>query len=201
MQVVTKCLEDNLKQVMQEFHALQYASKDIYDSYWDTDANTQVAAASAGAQVLVSPQVKKEDYQNAITLADNVYKFFNNTAVSATDHMQYSNLVIYGTDYATPISAELSPATAEIGANIVKLATNCMSLLERARSNQNLYFDNEVGDIVSVLDGERIIPGSVVTRNDLNNAITLLQQFENFMTDQTIVTGDYSVTVSKWLLY
>jgi hypothetical protein len=77
----------------------------------------------------------------------------------------------------------------------------CLDCIEIYRQSQNaleLYFDNEVGDIVSVLDAQRIVYGSEMTVSDLSSAITLLQQFNNFMGNSAVTTGDYSSTISKW---
>ncbi len=61
-----------------------------------------------------------------------------------------------------------------------------------------MYFDNEVGDAITNLDNQRIIYGSEMTKSDLTNAITLLQEFHKMLENTAVTQGDYSSTVSKW---
>lgn len=198
---ITHDLQVILKSIMSSMDTLQFDAKRAYDAYWDTDTTTLVSAAGASEQVLVSPQVSKTTYTNGTTLAENLYKFFNNLAVGAVDHLEYCNELVYGEKFETPITAELSPATASIGEQLVAISETCLKLLDQSRIAMNIYNDNELSGVLSAISPERIVFGSSMSKTDLSNAITLCQQFESFMIAVDPTDGDYSTTLSKWRVY
>ncbi len=201
MDCMTRILQDEIKSAMTLFATTLYVAKNAYEAYWDTDTNTKIAALGAGAQALVNPQVKKEDYGNGTTVCDNLWKFFNNTALTGVDHLAYANAFSKGVYYASPMADEISPATGIVGADINIVSENCLILLEKCKKIKKTYNSNQISTMSAGLDNHRIIFGSEMTKYDMVSAVTLAENFEKFMETVAPTTGDYLTTLSQWELY
>jgi len=199
MIVSTKLLETNLILMMKEFNALQFEAKDISDMYWKESVSSDLSPLLGSDAATIETKNTKDELVNMLTFAEQVDKFFQNSALTTADYLQTIMRSLYGNDERTP--TKLSEPVEEFGRKTKEFATNCHSLYLRAKENEQIYFDNEIGDIVAVLDSQRIVPGSQVTAADVSNAITLLQQWKNLIGNSATTAADYSVTVSRWLLY
>lgn len=194
---ITGLLQNEIRALFTIFKDAGREAKSIYDGYWKTDANTKVTGLSSGTDpATVETHLTKDEYANGITLCEELDDFFTNSAVTTTDFLQHATRCKYGS--AGTLATQLSNATEKIGTRLYDLCTVLIDALETALNIIDLYYDNEVGDIVSALDDQRIIFGSEMTKTDLVNAITLLEQFENFMNNSVVTTADYFATIAKW---
>jgi|MudIll2142460700_1097286.scaffolds.fasta_scaffold54810_3 hypothetical protein len=196
MQQITVLLQNNIKTVMTSLSNMQRECKSIYDTYWKTMANTTVSGLSTDATpATVTSKLTKKNYIDAITLSENLNKFFQNTLVTTGDYLQTAVNAKYGN---AVLGSALDVPTESIGDRLKQLCLDCIEIYRQSQNVLELYFDNEVGDIVAVLDSHRIIYGSEMTVSELSSAITLLQQFNNFMSNSAVTTGDYGATISVW---
>lgn len=196
---VTTILENNIKSLMGNFAGMYLEAKNIYDFYWDTDVNTIISGlATSATGATVSSKLTKGEFTDMISLSENLYKMFTNSSISATDHLQYVNKAVYGTASIGTITGN---NVENLGVRMQALAWQCLNSYNACKTNVALYFDNEVGDVLAVLDNERIVYGSNVTKADLSAAVTLMQDFIDFMEAGAVTQTDYKTTVSKWLLY
>lgn len=181
---------------MTSLASMQRECKSIYDSYWKTMANTTVSGLSTDATpATVASKLTKKNYIDAITLSESLNNFFQNAAVTTGDYLQTSVNAKYGN---AVLGSAIDVPTESIGDRLKQLCLDCIEIYRQSQNVLDLYFDNEVGDIVAVLDAQRIVYGSEMTVSDLSSAITLLQQFNNFMGNSIVTAGDYSSTISKW---
>lgn len=196
MQQITVLLQNNIKTIMTSLASMQRECKSIYDSYWKTMANTTVSGLSTDATpATVASKLTKKNYIDAITLSESLNNFFQNAAVTTGDYLQTSVNAKYGN---AVLGSAIDVPTESIGDRLKQLCLDCIEIYRQSQNVLDLYFDNEVGDIVAVLDAQRIVYGSEMTVSDLSSAITLLQQFNNFMGNSIVTAGDYSSTISKW---
>ena len=184
---------------MGNFASMYVDAGDIYNFYWDTDVNVLVGALATGTTgATVNSKLTKTEYTNMMILCENLNKMFTNVSISTTDHLLYINGALYGT---SSISTIVGNNVENLGDRLKALAWQCMNVYNACKFNKALYFDNEVGDIVSALDAQRVLPGCSVTQSDMAAAITLMQDFIDFVENAAVTQADYKATVSKWMLY
>ena len=193
---VTKRLEIDIKEMLVNCCCMGCEANDIFKAYWSTNANTLVAALGSDTDgASLTTKLTKAEYINAITFVEDFSKFLSNQAVSANDNLQVLNKVLYGSA-ATP--AKLSEATEAIADRMKTFSQTIFTTYEYARKAYNIYTAEEVGDMITNLDAHRKIPGSNLTKSLLDGGITFAVQFKNLLENQSVTTGDYASTVSRW---
>jgi len=197
MQTVTKLLQNNMKTIMNSLKFMEKECKEIYDVYWKTDVNTQIGALVNGTDpATVNTHLTKTEYLGGITYCEDLNDFFQNGAVTTTDYKQSIYRIQYGS--AAVLADELSPATEATGTRIYDLCLNVLEIYKQGKDIINLYYDNEVGDMITSIDSQRIVPGSEMTKDDLASAITLIEEFIGMLDNEAVTQSLYSSTVSKW---
>lgn len=194
--VTTKKIQIDIASFMSVMCCLKEEARDIYNAYWDTNASTLVPALATGTTgATVESKLTKTEYTNGITFVEDLDDFFTNSVVTQTDYLQSCNQLKYG---SANISTEVSNATEQIGTRLKNLGTNCTTYLEDAIDILSFYTNNEIGDLITNLDTQRIVPGSDMTKDDLSLGITLVEQFKKMMNNEAVTTADYGATVAKW---
>lgn len=197
MYVITKVLQNKLKTIANSLSWMQRECIDIYNDYWKTDASTLVPALATGTTpATVEYHLTKEEYINAITFCEEFDDFFTNEAVTQTDFRQTCIRVKYGS--AADLGTPTSNAVEELGKRIYALCIAVLELYNDAKDATEIYFDNEISDIIAVIDTERIVYGSEMTKDDLSSMITLLQEFMDMIGNAAVTQGDYSAIIAKW---
>lgn len=197
-------LQEDIVDFMTSCSFLILEAPDIEKLYFANAINSEISGAAAGDQVTttwdsVSTKLTRSKVEAGITLAQQMNNFFANAAVTQADYWSTIQALTHA-DGGTG-SFVASASLESLGLRLRRFGEDCLTQFNRAKAIQNLYYDNEFGDIVSVLDAERIIPGADMTRNDLANAVTLVAQFQNLVGNAAVTTGDYESTVSKWKAY
>lgn len=194
--VTTKKIQMDIATLMEGMLWLKEESKDIYDAYWDTDASTLVPALSTGTTgATVESKLTKDEFLAGITFVEDADDFFTNTAVTQTDYLQTCNKLQYG---SANISTEVSNATESLGTRLKTVGINCIGYFHSARNILNFYTNNELGDLISALDTQRIVPGSDMTVDDLSLGITLVEQYKKMINNEVVTTALYEATLGKW---
>jgi len=78
------------------------------------------------------------------------------------------------------------------------VALNCVELFKLVKDILSIYVANEVGDMIANIDAQRHVPGSQMTRDELNSGIALVEQFKKMMNNEAVTPGDYATTLSQW---
>jgi len=194
--ITTKKAQIDIKTIMTGMLWLKEESRGIYNAYWDTDASTLVPALATGTTgATVASKLTKDEFINGITFVEDLDNFFTNSAVTQTDYLGTCNKLQYG---SANISTEVSNATENLGTRLQTLGINCISYFRNARDVLAFYTNNELGDLISSLDTQRIVPGSDMTVDDLNSGITLVEQFKKMINNEVVTTSLYEATVAKW---
>lgn len=192
---ITNQLQEHIAEVAESMMLIEEESKDIGKVYWSTDANTVIGALGASDAATLATTLTKTEYLSGVTLAEELEDFFFNEAVSTSDYIQNCEKIKYGSA-ATGVNR--GNATEALGSRIYQVALDCIELYKSCRHILRLYSQNEVGDMIANLDTHRIIPGSEMTRDELNSGITLVEQFKKMMNNEAVTQGDYSATLAKW---
>jgi len=103
--------------------------------------------------------------------------------------------IIYGdTDGATSV-----PASAEaLGDRLLALSNSCLAMLNACRDALAFYSANEISDMVAVLEPERGIFGSNMTKQLLIDGMTCVENFKKMLNNEVATQGDYNSTIHKW---
>lgn len=192
---VTRILQTEINDLMTSWETMKDEVIDISKAYWSTDANSQIASASATQAVTLSSYYIKTEYSSGITLLEDMEDFFIGDPVTKTDYRQTCHKLRYGSA-ATP--AKLSEATEDLGARMKVVAVNSLTAFNKCQHVLKIYNENEVGDMIANLDVQRAIPGSEMTKDDLNSGITMVEQFKKMLNNEDVNAADYSVTMAKW---
>lgn len=194
--ITTKKIQIDIKSFMDGMLWLKETSKCIYDAYWDTDASTLVPALASGVSgATVESSLTKDEFVNGITFIEDLVDLFSNGAVSQADYLGTCNKLQYG---SASITVPLSNATEALGTRLQTLGINCIGYYHDARNILNFYTNNELGDMISSLDAQRIVPGSDMTVSDLNAGITLVEQYKKMINNEVVSQALYEATVATW---
>lgn len=191
-------IESEMKSLSSHLLNLYSMSVDIYAGYFKTSATTDVGniLITSDTAVTVASKLTKGTYLSAITFFEDAEDFFTNTAVTTTDYLTTVLKVSYGESARGSI---LSEPVEAIGDKIKTACDLSIYILAKADYLVNLYFDEQVNDMVSSLSNQKILPGTGVTKSHVVNMITLLQQYQNMMNNSSVTAADYLSTISSWL--
>ena len=194
MEQMTVLLQNNIITIKDSLKTMQRECDDIYDAYWKTDATTLITGLSSGTDpATVESKLTKDTYLGGITLAENLNKFFTNVAVSQSDYLQTINQIKYGN---AVLETQLSVAVEGIGTRIKQMCLDALEVYKQSLDITDMYFDNEIGDAVAVWEDHRIVYGCEITKLELSNTITMLQQYQNMVNNSAVTQGDYSATLA-----
>ena len=192
---ITSLLQTQIKSFMTSCESLSDEVAAIEDAYFKSGADSDISALNASDPVTVSTKLTKTEFTNGITLCQDVSKFFQNTAVSTGDRLSSIYPIYYGNDEASSI---ISVAVEALGSRMYDVCSNLLTLYNSTKTILGLYFDNEVGDVVAVLESDTIIYGSDMTTSELSSAITMIQEFQDMIANAAVTQADYQDTVEKW---
>jgi hypothetical protein len=195
MNQITYEIENKIREQLLQMEGILKEAEDIEAAYWDTDANTKVAAKADTDPVTVTTKLWKTDYLGGITLCGELQKFFNNTAITAADNLQRVNNVLYGHAEAASI---LSPATEDIGNRLKAMCIDIGNIFDQCLSIVELFYDNQIGTALGSLSSERIVYGATESKSVYTSGISILEQFRNLLKASAVTTADYRATLSNW---
>lgn len=188
-------LQNYLVDATASFCNMRYESTDIVNMYWKTDVTTVLAALTDGDCVGVNARITKANMTAGLTLAENIVKFFTNQAISQADYNATCQLLKYGNG---TLDTPRSVATESLADRMKQLGTDVLTMHQTSMFLISYYNENEIADLCGVLEDERIVFGSDMTKSDLCAVMALLTQFINFVDNATVTTGNYIATLQKW---
>lgn len=196
MESITKKLETKILNINGTINLMIAQAQAVYKLYWSSSVATDISGLASGDPATIEGGISKGDLLNGLTIAEQLNNFFGNSAVTTGDYLANVNKILYT---ATPRVTKLSSVVETLASMELALSWNLMNVYNESKVIINLYFKNEVGDIVGVLDAQRLIPGSQMTQADLSSGITMLSNLVAFMENSAVSTADYQATVSKLL--
>ncbi len=198
MVVVTKKLQDDIKIYMSTFDILKHVAKDLYNLYWKGSVSGDIGALAGGDPATQAGKFTKTEVSSALTLAENLDKFFGNVAVGTSDYMATIQTLTHGDAVlATAISSDLE----DYGGKALQFATDLLTQYQRGLDLDNLYVNSEISAAVAATSDETIVFGADMTKDDLVSAMVLVAQFQNFVENAAVTTGDYDATLAKWIRF
>lgn len=190
-------LVGEIKGFMATMLYFQTEAKDLFNLYWKGDPNTTISALLGTDPVSEATKLTKDEMISGVTFVTEMIDFFENSAVSTGDYNSTCQNIIYG----DVVPTFRSSATESFCDRIKVLCQNAIAKDLQGLLTVDLYFDNEIGDIIGVIDSQRFVPGTSVTAADMSSAITLIQNYRNFIGNQAVTTSDYASTVARWQSY
>lgn len=190
-------LDNRLKAFIKKVSPLQPESKDLSKLYWSEitgDAVFSVLLTTDAATF--STKLTKQEVINALTISEQIDKFFTNQALTQADYRQNIQGIIYGNnEYASP---GISTAIEDYGVRSVALCRAALELFNDANEILDLYFDTEISTIYAAVTGVDL-PWQDYSKSDFGAAITLIENFKKLINNEVATQGDYGATVAKWI--
>lgn len=195
MSGVTEQLQTDLKIITSAFGVMFNEAQDLENLYFKGSVSADIAASAGSDAVTSNTQLTKDQIITILTLAENVRKFFDNVAVSTADYMTTCQDVRYGVAAATFFNNTVE----NFGDRGVQFAIDCVTQFNRGRNAENVYNSTEVGAMIGSISAHRIVYGSDMTKDQLTSAITLVQNWDDFLNNVAPGTADRKVTIGKWV--
>jgi hypothetical protein len=198
--IVTAKLQEDIKQLTSTFELLKQEALQIYNIYWKggISGDTGFTGLAGGDPATQAGKLTKDQVTTALTLAELLKKFFDNEAVATGDYMASVQDITHGDAVLVTV---ISSALEDFGGRALQFATDLLTQYGRSKEIENLYTNGEVSGAVSGISAHTIVFGSEMSKDDLTSAITMIQQFHNFMENAAVTTGDYDATLAKWLRF
>jgi hypothetical protein len=197
VEVMTKVLEDKIKELFASFSTLRHESADLYALYWKGSVNTEVGAlALASTPAAKDAKLNKGEMQDGVTLAEKMMNFFNNDAVATADHLAMIEKITHGD---AVLATAISNDTEAFGTRVVQFATDLLTQYQRCKVAQDIYTTGEIAGALSGMSAQTVLWGSSATKDDVTSAMTLINEFVDFIENAAVTTGDYKATLAKWL--
>lgn len=196
MEIITQKLQTDIKTAMNSWADMRNEALDLYNLYWKGGVKTDNDALATGTTPATqSTKLVKNDIINTATLVD-VYgnSFFDNNAVATADRNQTCQELTHGNATPTLVSDRLE----EFGDRAKQFAQDCLTQFNRSRDAENLYNSSELSAMIGSISAHTIVYGAEMSKDDLTSAITLMQQWQNSISNAAVTTGDYKVTLGKW---
>jgi hypothetical protein len=195
MNNITMILQNNLKSMMVSWWTMYNECIDIGNTYWKTEVSTYISGKGANDPVTVNTKLNKTQFAVGMVFVEQIAKFFGNEAVSTGDYLASIDPIKYGnTSGATAV-----PASAEsLGDRMYRVCLDALYLLQQAKIQESTYNNNSIGTAFASVPDSAVVFGADFTRSELISAIVLLQQWQRFITNQSVTTGDYESTLSKF---
>lgn len=188
-------LQNDVKNIIDLFFAMRNESLDLFNLYWKGGVNGEITGLASGDPACQTARLTKAQLQSGLVLVDQLANyFFDNGSVTTGDYMATCQVTLYGD--ATPTL--LSVPVEGYADRLVTFARSCINLYNFCR-NAELFYGAALFDIVDALpDGEDVVPGSDMTKNQILAAISLLQQYQKFLQNQAVTSGYYRTTLGQW---
>lgn len=91
-----------------------------------------------------------------------------------------------------------TPGASVLVSDIITTLDDMRIILAKATDQVTRYFDTDLaGEVNALADGTTILTGTPISKNDMVSAITVLQQFQNFMNNEAVSTNTYRITVNR----
>lgn len=196
MKLSTEILEEKLKAFFRTMVWMQNESSDLSKLYWaevNTDATYTGLATSAAATF--STKLTKQEVINALTIAEQVDKYFTNQAQAQADYLLNIQGIRYGNDAYT--SPGISVAIEAFGERAVQFCNDLLVVFKDCKDMLNIYFDTEISAAIGAVTGEEC-PWYHFSKSDLTEGVTAVENLKKLINNEVPVTADHSATVSKW---
>jgi hypothetical protein len=197
---VTAKLQADVKEITATFDVLRKEALDLYNLYWKggISGDTNFTTLGATDPATQAGKLTKTQVTNALTMAENLDKFFGNVAVAQAD---YQATIQATTHWDAVLATAISSALEDFGGRALQFATDLLTQYGRAKDIENFYVNSEISAAVAATSSQTIVFGSDMSKDDLVSAITMIQQFQNFIENAAVTTGDYDATLAKWLRF
>lgn len=195
--VSTEILKEKLEAVFDKMFGFITEAPDISKLYW-TEVNTDAtySALAAGDAATFSTKLTKQEVQNALSIAEQLDKFFQNQALTQADYLQNIQGIRYGNDPYT--SPGISVAIEAYGERVVTFANDLLTTFKNCQDILDIWFSTGISSATGSVSTTSVPWYSNITRGELNDAITLVENFKELLNNEIATSAAYEATVSKF---
>lgn len=196
MKTATNILETKMKAFMTSMITMQPEASDLVKLYWaEVNSDSTYTALASSAAATFSSQLTKQEVINALTISEQIEKFFTNVAMTQADYRINIEGIIHGNDaYASP---GISVAIEGFGERAVTMCQDILQNYKDAIDILDVYFDTEISAAIGAVTVEEC-PWYNFSKSDFTEGISLIENFKKLVNNEAATTGDYGSTVAKW---
>lgn len=198
MSTSTIQIETRISALMGTMNALMFEAADLYKLYWsEVSTDATFTALGSGAAATYTTKLTKQEVINALTLSEQMDRFFTNQSLTQADYRTNMNGIRYGNDqYA--MAGGISVAIETFGERAVTFINQLFQLFDEAKCILDLYFDTEISGAVGAVTGASL-PWTTIEKSDFTGSITLIENYKKLINNEVATAGDYGATVAKWV--
>ena len=196
MNNISSVVESQIKTISSQYLNMMSLAANNVKNYTSTNIQSLVTgAASSTTPVTVSTSLTQYQFESGITFFTQVGNFFGNASVTSADYLGICQNLITGT---TPASSPLSSGTETLGLALVSLAQSVLNIYSTSVIINSAYNQNGLAQCVSAISSNQVVLGCNTTATQYTAGITMVLQFINLMTNQSVATGNYLNTATSW---
>jgi hypothetical protein len=196
MNNVSSVVESQIQSLSKQLLSMMSAASNIAKNYTATNAETLIQGlATSSTPATVSTALDQYQFESGITFCTQIAAFFGNSSVSSADYLGICQNLLSG---STPALSALSPGVENLGNQLYQLAQNVIQYYQNAVIMNAAYNQNGLAQTVSAISSDQVVPGCNTTADSFTAGITMVAQFINLMTNQSVTTGNYLNTASAW---
>ena len=195
---ISRLLQSKIKELFNTFDLMKNEAIDLDKLYWtevSTDAGFTAASGTTGVIYDTSVALTKNEVNSALTLIQQFNKFITNQALTQSDYLATIQSVRYGNDQAASI---FSQAIENFGIRAKQFCLDALEQYKRCQIINDVYFDSELSLAVNAISSSTIIFGSEYTKDEVNLAINLTQNYVSLLSNLVATQADYGSTLAKW---
>lgn len=196
MESITKILENELRNFITGMSWFERDCNSLEQLYFDAGVNTELSALSSTDKATEASKLSQAEVINGITFIQNLKKFFTSGSPANADYLSTCHNLSFGST-TTPA---YTPSTAleDIGNRLKGLSDACIELDKNAQTILDIYFDNQINTAFTAVSTYRKVFGSEMTIQQMNNAMTLVENFQKFLNGNSPSNADYASTIAQW---
>jgi len=200
MNTITSQIETQLISQCTTMLTMSNEVSDLYQYYFASPASSLINAlpnSNSPATTQNNGALSQGNFTGGITLTQALMNFFGNVSVSTSTYKQYADALING---SYPIATALSADVENIGGRLKTLGQNLIQLGKDSSNLIKAYNSSSLSSVIGSIPSSTVVFGCSTTQSKFVSGIVLLEQFQNFLTNQAVTTGDYLSTISNFVL-
>jgi hypothetical protein len=196
MNNVSSVVESQIKVLANQFISLMNQSANIVKNYTSTNAESLIGGlATPQTPATVSTALNQYQFEAGITFCTQVGNFFGGTSVTPADYLGICQNLLSGN---TPASVALSPGVETLGNEMFSVAQNIVTFYQGAVLTNAAYNQNGLAQTIAAIGSGVVVPGCSTTAGLYTNGITMVVQFLNLLTNQSVFAESYLNVAVQW---
>ena len=197
MNTSTDVIESRIQSLISSLQWIRPESADLQELYWaEVNSDSTYTGLAVGDAATFSTKLTKQELTNALTIAEQVDKFFSNQSLAQADYLANIQGIRYGNDERA--SPGISKAVEAYGERSLTFVEGLLSVYKLGEEIDGVYFASELSGAIGGISGD-VLPWSNTPKSDFVNIISLIQNLNKLLNNEVATQGDYDSILSGCL--